>query len=81
LEFMDVVRRRRSIRKYRADEVPKADVEYMLEAARLAPSWANRQCWRYIVVTDEATRRRITVTEWAAKAPVVIVACADPTKA
>jgi nitroreductase len=53
----------------------------MLEAARLAPSWANRQCWRYIVVTDEATRRRITVTEWAAKAPVVIVACADPTKA
>ncbi|HIH88278.1 TPA: nitroreductase [Candidatus Bathyarchaeota archaeon] len=81
MEFMDVVKKRRSIRKYKPDRVPKAEIEYVLEAARLAPSWANRQCWRYIVVTDEATRKRITMTEWAAKAPVVIVACGDPSKA
>lgn len=81
MEFMDVVKKRKSIRKYKPDKVPKADVEYVLEAARLAPSWANRQCWRYIVVTDEATRKKITMTEWAAKAPVVIVACGDPLKA
>jgi nitroreductase len=81
LEFMDLVKKRRSIRKYRLDKVPKAEIELILEAARLAPSWANRQCWRYIVVTDEATRKRITMTEWAAKAPVVIVACGDPLKA
>lgn len=81
MEFMDVVKKRRSIRKYKPDEVPKADIEYVLEAARLAPSWANRQCWRYIVVTDEATRKKIAITEWAAKAPVMIVGCGDPLKA
>ncbi len=81
MEFMDVVMKRRSVRKYKPDKVPKAEIEYVLEAARLAPSWANRQCWRYIVVTDEATRRKIAMTEWAAKAPVMIVGCGDPTKA
>ena len=36
MEFMDVVRNRRSVRKYKTDKVPKADIEYVLEAARLA---------------------------------------------
>ncbi len=81
MEFMDVVRMRRSVRKYKQTPVPRIDVEYVLEAARLAPSWGNKQCWRYIVVTDQAMRKRITMTDWAAGAPVVIVACADPTKA
>ena len=81
MEFMDVVRRRRSVRKYKPDKVPKAEIEYVLEAARLAPSWANRQCWRYIVVTDEETRKKIALTDWTAKAPVIIVGCGDPVKA
>jgi nitroreductase len=81
LEFSDLVKKRKSIRKYKPDKVPKADIEYVLEAARLAPSWTNRQCWRYIVVTDEATRKKIAMTEWVAKAPVIIVGCADPLKA
>jgi len=78
---MDVVRKRRSIRKYRPDPVPEPEIECILEAARLAPSWKNGQCWRYIVVTDPELRKRITMREWAASAPVVIVACADPAKA
>ena len=75
---MDLARKRRSIRKYRSDSVPEDKLQYVLEAARAAPSWANRQCWRYIVVTDEALRKKITQRDWAAEAPVVIVACADP---
>jgi nitroreductase len=43
-------------------------------------SWGNRQCWRYIVVTDEALRKKITLRDWVAEAPVVIVGCADPAK-
>ena len=78
---MDVVRKRRSVRKFKPTTIPKNDIEYVLEAARLAPSWGNKQCWRYIIVTDQAMRKRITMTDWAAGAPVVIVACADPTKA
>jgi nitroreductase len=81
MELMDVIRTRRSIRKYKSDPVPEKDIEYALEAARLAPSWANKQCWRYIIVTDEALRKKITLRDWAAQAPVIIVGCADPTKA
>ncbi len=60
MDFMELVKKRRSIRNYKTDPVPKEDIEYILEAARQAPSWANRQCWRYIVVSDEATRKKIT---------------------
>jgi nitroreductase len=81
MKFMDVIRGRRSIRKYKPTPVSQEDIEYVLEAARLAPSWGNRQCWRYIVVTDEEVIRKITMRDWAAEAPVVIVGCADPTKA
>jgi nitroreductase len=81
MELMEVIQNRRSIRKYKTKPVRQEDIEYVLEAARLAPSWGNRQCWRYIVVTDEELRRKITMRDWAAEAPVVIVGCADPTKA
>jgi nitroreductase len=81
MELMDVIRDRRSIRKYKSTPVSHSDIEYVLEAARLAPSWGNRQCWRYIIVTDEELRKKITIRDWAAEAPVVIVGCADPTKA
>jgi nitroreductase len=81
MELMDVIRNRRSIRKYKTTPIPEDDIEYVLEAARLAPSWGNRQCWRYIVVTDEELRKKITTRDWAAEAPVVIVGCADPLKA
>lgn len=81
MELMDVIRNRRSIRKYKKTQVPKEDIEYVLEAARLAPSWGNRQCWRYIIVTEEKLRKKITIRDWAAEAPIIIVGCADPTKA
>jgi nitroreductase len=81
MELMEVIRNRRSIRKYKIKPVSEKDIEYILEAARLAPSWGNKQCWRYIIVTKEDLRKKITMREWAAQAPVVIVGCADPTKA
>ncbi|MEM2935797.1 MAG: nitroreductase family protein [Candidatus Bathyarchaeia archaeon] len=78
MEFMDVVRRRRSIRRYKPDPVPDQVLEQVLEAARLAPSAGNRQPWHFIVVKDPETRQRLGIASWAAEAPVVIVGCADP---
>jgi len=77
-ELLDLVRKRRSIRRYKSDPVPQNKLEYVLEAARLAPSWGNRQCWRFVVVTDEAKRKAIATREWAAEAPAIIVGCAYP---
>lgn len=78
VEFLDLCRKRRSIRKYKPDAVPREKLEYVLETGRLAPSWGNRQCWRFVVVTDEEKRRAISMRDWHAEAPVMIVGCAYP---
>ena len=44
-----IIRARRSIRKYTAESVTRNQLEAMIEAARLAPSAKNRQPWKYIV--------------------------------
>ena len=59
MEFMDVITKRRSIRKYKPDMVSDADIEYVLECARLAPSWKNSQCWKFIVVKDEKVKEKL----------------------
>jgi nitroreductase len=76
--LMETIRGRRSIRRYRPDPVPREKLDTILEAANLAPSWKNQQCWRFIVVTNEEKRRAITKRSWTADAPVVIVGCARP---
>ncbi len=82
---MSVFRDRRSIRKYDDRPVEEEKIREVLEAARLAPSWANRQCWYFIVVKDQSTKEAIAATlennpaqKATATAPVLIVACADP---
>ena len=52
MDFYEVVRKRRSFRIYKPDMPEKEKIERILEAARLAPTWANKQGVRYIVVQD-----------------------------
>ncbi len=82
MEFMNVVSKRRSIRKYKSDPVSQEDIEYIIEAARLAPSWANSQCCKFIVVKDAEVKGKLAEAgnAWIAQAPVIIAACADPSK-
>ena len=70
------------MRKYKAIPVTDDDIKTVLEAARLAPSWGNKQCWQYIVITDQNTKNKLVGEgrEWISKAPVIIAACADPSK-
>lgn len=59
LNVWEAIQSRRSIRKYKSDDVPDDLVEQMLEAARLAPSAGNSQPWRFIVARDEKVRHEI----------------------
>jgi len=79
LDFIELVKMRKSVRKYKPDRIPEEKVKHVIEAARLAPSWKNSQPWRFIVVTKEELKKRITTRDWAAEAPVIIVGVADPT--
>jgi nitroreductase len=80
MEFMDVVAARKSVRSYLDKPVEEEKLKEILEAARLAPSWANKQCCKYIVVKDKAKIEALagTYRTWLKQAPVVVVACADP---
>ncbi|MCW4003913.1 MAG: nitroreductase family protein [Candidatus Bathyarchaeota archaeon] len=80
MEFMDVVTARKSVRDYTDKPVEEEKLTQLLEAARLAPSWANKQCCRYIVVKDKAKIQEVAggFIGWLKQAPVLVVACADP---
>jgi nitroreductase len=81
----DIIRIRRSVRKYKSDPIPDELLDQMLEALRLAPSACNYQPWRFIVVRDRATREAVAHASrdqmFIAQAPVVIVGCGFPDKA
>ena len=77
---MEVIGKRRSIRKYKQNPVPDELITQILEAARLAPSGSNRQPWHFIVVKDPETKKKLGLHPWAIEAPVIIVGCIDPTE-
>ena len=52
-DFLELVKRRRSIRKFRPDPIPDENVDRIIEAARWAPSGANTQPWEFIVVREK----------------------------
>ncbi len=80
MEFIDVVTARKSVRSYSSQEIEEETLNRILEAARLAPSWANKQCCKYIVVKDKAKIDAMAsmLNSWLKQAPVIVAACADP---
>jgi F420 biosynthesis protein FbiB-like protein len=59
--LLELLRSRRSIRQYRADNVSRAVIENVLEAARWSPSAHNRQPWRFAVVESDGLKTRLAV--------------------
>lgn len=60
-EFRDWLVKRRTIRDFSERAVPRELIEAAVEAAASAPSGANLQPWRFVVVTDPEAKRRIRV--------------------
>jgi len=94
MDVLKAIKTRRSIRKYKSKPIDDKTVERILEAARWAPSWANIQCWRFIVVRDSEIRNKLADTaidvaegkpnrgtEAMRVTPIAIVACAEMKKA
>jgi len=79
MEFSDLIQKRYSVRAYKSLPVEEEKVHQVLEAARLAPTAANKQPFRFIVIKTkgrEEDLKRIYGREWFIKAPIVICACA-----
>ena len=79
MEFYDVLRKRRSIRKYMKTPVEQDKIDRMLEAVRLAPSAKNRQEWRFVVIQKKETRERIQEAafgqEHVGQAAAIVAVC------
>lgn len=81
MEYLQLIERRYSVREYKSTPVEDEKLERLLEAARLAPTAANRQPFRLIVIPTkgrEAELRRIYGRDWFTQAPLVIGICAVP---
>ncbi len=84
--ILDIIKRRRSVRKFDSAKIPDEHMEQILEAARWAPSGANAQPWRFVVVTQKETLAAIAKScfykvfksRHVAEAGAVVVICADP---
>lgn len=60
-EFLARIATRRTVRDFSPEPVPLSLVENAVRAASLAPSGANRQPWRFVVVSDPAVKREIRI--------------------
>ncbi len=85
MDVFAAIRGRRSVRAYKDIDVEEDKILKILEAARLSPSASNRQEWKFVVVRDKETRKKLARAAFSqafvAEAPVVIVACATESKA
>ncbi len=81
MKVSEAIRKRRSIRKFRPDPIPEEKIRLLLESARLAPSGTNTQPWRFIVIKDNDTKKKLQEAahnqRHIGRAPVIIVCCAD----
>ncbi len=79
MDVSEAIRRRYSCRSYADRPLEKKQLDMIIEAARQAPSAKNLQDWRFVVVTDKATKKKLAVAAngqtFIENAGAIIVAC------
>ena len=81
LTTKEAIEKRRSIRKFKSDDIADKTIMALLDSARLAPSGCNAQPWRFKIVRDDETKKQLQALSYhqrfITQAPVVLVVCAD----
>ena len=80
MNFLELAKSRFSVRKYKPIPVKDDDLNYVLEAGRIAPSAVNYQPWHFLVLREKESLEKIRQTylrEWFKEAPIVIVLLGD----
>jgi nitroreductase len=80
MDALEAIRKRRSVRNYTGDPVPREDLEKIVDAGRWAASGNNRQPWEFIVITEKSTINQLkAAAHWLENAGAVIAVVMDPT--
>lgn len=84
MDLHELIKARTSIRQYKDEPVPMEVVVRILDSAARAPSWANKQCWRFVIVDSKVEKNLLgkasgqaNIAKACETAPYVIVLCAD----
>jgi nitroreductase len=75
MDFSELINQRYSVRAYKPDFIEKDKLQFVLQAAQLAPTAANRQPFRLIIIHTKGREQelsRIYAREWFVQAPIVI---------
>jgi nitroreductase len=79
MDALEAIRKRRTVRKYTGEPIPRQHLETIVDAGRLAASGSNLQPWEFIVVTDKAMINKLKVAaEWMENAAAVIAVVMNP---
>ena len=82
MDILDLIKTRRSIRKYTPEKVSDDDINKLVEAGRWAPSSSNKQPWKFIIVSKEETLRALSSVlktgRFIVDAPLAIAVVVDP---
>ena len=79
MELLEAIRKRRSVRAFTGERIPRADLETIVDAGRWAASGNNKQPWEFIVITDPAMIDELKVAaQWMDKAGAIIAVVMDP---
>lgn len=81
MEFLDIAKTRFSVREYTDKKVEKEKLNQILNAGHVAPSAANLQPVRLLVVQEEEGLKKISKAANIYNAPLAIIVCADHSKA
>ena len=85
MDVFTAISQRSSVRAYKATDVEEDKLTKILEAARLSPSASNRQDWKFVIVKNMETRKKLAKAafeqSFIGEAPVVIVACGTEPRA
>jgi nitroreductase len=79
MDALEAIRKRRSVRKYTGDPIPREDLEKIVDAGRLAATGSNQQPWDFVVVTDREMIDQLKVAAgWMDKAGAIVAVVMDP---
>lgn len=83
MEFGEVIKLRCSVRRFDERPVEEEKVKEIFESARLAPSWANKQCWSFVAVQNKEKiglllKAAGVLNGWLKTAPMMVIVCGDP---
>ena len=79
MDALEAIRKRRSVREYTGDAIPREDLEKIVDAGRLAATGNNKQPWDFIVITNSDMIEKLKVaSQWMEKAGAIIAVVMDP---